>query len=398
MNGPKTAYVATVYSHLANFHIPFMKMLQSRGCEVHAYASPDHCKHEVEGAAIPCRDISFSRSPLSLDNAKALRELTRWLRREKYDIVHVHTPNASVVCRIAARLAGCPLVVYTAHGFHFYRGAPRLNWLLYYSMERILSRWTDVLITINGEDYRRARTFPVRGRVAYIPGVGVDAGKFGASGAGRSDALRAELGADEMTFVVLCVAELNDNKNQRQLILAIQELARRGVPAIAVLAGVGEREAELRSLAKECRVEERVRFAGFRRDIPELMRAADAVVLLSKREGLPKAVLEAMAAGKPIVVTDVRGSRDLVASGENGFVVPVGDAAATADALGRLCADPAMRKEFGAQSLSRAERYDIERIKGLLMEAYSGKTLPPELADSKSSERVGVYEQTLSVK
>ncbi|GJM69130.1 hypothetical protein HMSSN036_13460 [Paenibacillus macerans] len=232
------------------------------------------------------------------------------MRRERYELVHVHTPNAGAICRLAAAWAGGGKVLYTAHGFHFYSGAPWRNWLLYYPLERLMARFTDVLITINREDYERAARFPVRGKAAYLPGVGVDLGEFAPASAAEAARLRRELGLAPGDFAILCIAELNGNKNQRQLLEALRELRGRAVPAVLLLAGTGGRERHYRRLAEDLGLREAVRFLGYRKDIPQLLQAADVLALSSRREGLPRALLEGLAAGKPLVATDVRGSRD----------------------------------------------------------------------------------------
>ncbi|GIP49235.1 glycosyl transferase family 1 [Paenibacillus sp. J53TS2] len=400
----KAAYVATVYAHLAAFHLPFMSDLRDAGFTVHAYAAPDHGRADVDHAGFECRDLPFSRNPLAPGNLRALRELIGWLKRERYDLIHVHTPNASVVCRLAARLAGQPFskVVYTAHGFHYYAGAPWRNRLLYYPLERFLSRWTDVLVTINREDERQASAFPVRGRSVYVPGVGVDLPLHSALEDGERERLRRELGLAPDDFAVLCVAELNRNKNQGQLIGAIAELRRRGLPAVLLLAGIGGEEARCRQLAAESGAAQAVRFLGYRRDVPQLLQAADAVALLSRREGLPKALLEGLAAGKPLVATEVRGSRDLVVPGRNGYLVPVGDVSAAAAALERLQQDAGLRGRMGEYSRKLAGLYDLERIcrdltavyAGLgLMERAEARRVRPRLGEAEEGE---AYDQALS--
>lgn len=399
----KAAYIATVYAHLAAFHLPFMSDLRDAGFAVHASAAPDRGREEVDAAGFECRDLPFSRNPLAPGNLRALRELVGWLKRERYDLIHVHTPNASVVSRLAARLAGRPYpkVVYTAHGFHFYTGAPWLNWLLYYPPERLASRWTDVLITINREDERRAAAFPGRGRSVYVPGVGVDLPLH----AGHEDVacqrLRRDLSLAPDDLAVLCIAELNRNKNQAQLIRAIGELRRRGVPAVLLLAGAGPEEARCRQLAAEHGIAQAVRFLGYRRDVPQLLQAVDVVALLSRREGLPKALLEGLAAGKPLLATAVRGSRDLVVPGRNGYLVPVGDVPAVAAALERLHQDAGLRRRMGEYSRKLAGLYDLDRIRRDVSAIYADLGLfertearkdQPHL---KGAEGGGAYDQAV---
>lgn len=366
----KAAYVATVYSHLAAFHLPFMEDLRHEGFEVHAYGSPDPRREKVSSKGFECRDISFSRRPLSWGNARALFQMIRWLRKEKYDLIHVHTPNASLITRLAAFLTGCRGVVYTAHGFHFHTGASRLAWLIYYPLERFMSRFTDSLITINQEDYDRASSFPVRGQLIYLPGVGVDVSALSPNPDMKLEELRRELGISSAALVILCVAELNRNKNQQQLIHAVHRLIQRGVPATLLLAGVGTEEENLIKLCQQLDVEEQVKFLGYRQDIQELMQAADVLALVSRREGLPKVLLEGLAAEKPILATDVRGSRDLVIHGDNGYVIPVDDFEAAADALLELYENPQLRPQMGKRSGKMASRYDVKLIRSMMREVY----------------------------
>jgi glycosyltransferase involved in cell wall biosynthesis len=389
MKSQKVAYVATVYSHLAVFHMPFMEKLKSQGNEVHAYASPDHCKEDMHQESIDCRDIPFSRNPLAINNFKALFMLTRWFKREKYDLIHVHTPNASVICRIAARLAGCESVIYTAHGFHFFKGAPWINWLIYFPVEWIMSLWTDVLITINHEDYNRARNFPVRKKVVYVPGVGVDVQTYRSIGGRETNELRRELGLNGSGFVVLCIAELNRNKNHEQLIYSIHEMSQQGIPVVCLLAGTGDRESALKALVSQLNLEKTILFLGFRKDIPQLMQLADTVTLLSKREGLPKVLLEAMASGKPMVVTEVRGSRELVTSQVNGYKVPLGEVAKTVLAFTELYNNTELRKEMGRNSYEQASLYDIHEIMAKLEEVYADKSKLPAAPISSQTKGEG---------
>ncbi|AZN43301.1 glycosyltransferase family 4 protein [Paenibacillus albus] len=367
----KAAYVATVSSHLTYFHIPFMKMLEQRGFEVHAYASPDHTQVDLEKQAIDLRNITFSRNPISIRNLRALAQLTRAFRKERYDLIHVHTPVASIICRLAAKLAGCKNVFYTAHGFHFFKGASWLNWLVYYPAEWLMSKWTDVLITINEEDHQRASRFPIRGKVVYVPGVGVDTSRYRGMDKTRYIQLREELGIDKSIFTIICVAEYIPRKNHEQLLHAIKEMNQNGIPVVCLLAGVGVNEQAMKDLASRLGIAHVVRFLGFRRDVGELMQIADAAVLLSRQEGLPKMLMEAMSAGKPLVVTDVRGNRELVTMFENGFKVAVDDAAGTAQALTELSENVNLRDRMGKSSLEKSEKLDLKHIELLLGQLYA---------------------------
>ncbi len=369
MMSHKVAFIATVYRHLEAFHLPFINLLQKKGCEVHAYAAPDHGKEGVRQQNVICHDIPFQRSPFHLGNVKAFKRLYQSFKEEQFDLIHVHTPVAGILGRLAAKMVGIPCVIYTAHGFHFFQGAPLLNWVLYYPAERLVARWTDYLITINDEDFKRAQRFPVRKKVMYVPGVGVDTNEFYFSNKEEvRRQKREELGISDNDFVILSVAELNENKNIAQLIDAMSYMKQKLVKCLVV--GDGNSREKLEKKANELGLAETVYFLGFRRDVPELMAFSDVVTLLSKREGLPRALIEGLAAGKPIVTTNVRGNRDLVENGVNGYVVSLGDTQRTVKAFMELLNDRGLRTNMGKMSFEKVQQYDIANILKKMEELY----------------------------
>jgi glycosyltransferase involved in cell wall biosynthesis len=392
---PKVALVASIYGHLTGFHLPYIQLLQKHGCEVHAYAMFGTEKTKLAEWGVVCHDIPFCRSPLKWGNGKALLQLIKSFRIEKFQMVHVHTPVAALLGRIAARLTRVPFTLYTAHGLHFYKGAPLANWIIYYPVEWFMSRWTDILITINREDYERVRRFPVRMRSEYVRGVGLDTQIYKGlldSPKELRESKRRELGIASDAFILLCIAELNQNKNQKQLLEAVQILVQRGRLVHCLLAGTGEMEVKLREYAHESGVEDHIHFLGYRKDIPELLTVCDAVCLASRREGLPRAVMEAMAAGKPVVGTRIRGIRDLVVDGETGFLVPFADAGLTADALMQLVDYPDLAVRMGLAGQRAVEQFAITAIvdemetiylQGLRKAAATVLAVSPELVGTK---------------
>ncbi len=256
--------------------------------------------------------IDTSRSPLSIGNLKAIKQLKKLVAKEKYDIVHCHTPVAAMCTRLACRKARKKgtKVFYTAHGFHFYKGAPLKNWILYYPVEKICARFTDVLITINKEDYALAQKKMKAKRVVYVPGVGIDLTKFG-QGVIDKSAKCKELGIPEDATFLLSVGELNENKNHETAIRAIKDL-----DVYYIIAGKGKLQGYLQNLIDELGLTDRVKLLGFRNDVAELCQTADIYVLPSIREGLNVSVMEAMASGLPCVVGNIRGNTDLI--DENG--------------------------------------------------------------------------------
>lgn len=362
-NSKKVAFVASVYSHLKGFHLPFMKLLQDKGCEVHAFGGGVQGKSGIEQAGVICHDISFHRNPFKVENVQALRGLIFGFKQYKFDVVHLHTPVASILGRVAAGVAGVPSVMYTAHGFHFYKKAPISYWMFYYPVERLMAHWTDFLITMNQEDYEKAMNFSVRKEVLYVPGVGLDLEKY--SMPEDENVLvskRNELGLAKDDFIILCVAELIPRKNHIQLIKAIEKLIDQGKDVQCLLVGNGDGSEVLTDYVSEHKLETNIHFLGFRRDIPQLLAAADVVALLSIHEGLPRVLMEAMAVGKPIVATNIRGNRDLVEDGQTGILVPPGDVGAVVSALMKLRECPELRIRMGQNSKERVKQYDLNNV------------------------------------
>ncbi len=368
----KVLFVATVFTHLAAFHIPFMKLLQSWGYEVHAAASPEEGrKEEVEAAGVVCWDIPFVRSPGNPKNFFAYQELRGLLSRECYNLVHVHTPMAAWLGRLAAKRTHQGPVLYTAHGFHFYKGAPLPYWLFYYPAERLAARWTDGLIVMNDEDFTRAKRmgFKEGKNLFFVHGVGVDLDRFSPD-KGKADRVRKELKIGQEEIVITYVAEFTPTKNHEMLLRAWSEITRKTDQVQLLLVGDGrlrrglEREVAQRGLSK-------VQFLGFRRNVPEILAASDIVVQVSKREGLPRAVMEAMAAGKPVVATDVRGNRDLVEHGITGLLVKLGDTGGLAKALLHLINNPELRKQMGEAGREKIQDYSLDRVIQEMAEIYA---------------------------
>lgn len=363
----KVLFVATVLrGHVLVFHLPYMKWFQEQGYEVHLC-----CRNDTEKPveSVPYCDkfieLPFERSPLNKGNLKVYGQLKKIIDRGDYDLIHCNTPVGGMLGRLCARSARKKgtRVVYTAHGFHFFNGAPAKNWLLFYPAERFLSRFTDLLITINGEDFRRAQTFHAR-KAVMVNGVGVDLSRFEET-VDRA-AVRRELGIGANDHVLICVGEHSTRKNHETVLRAAQKLP----GAHVLLCGVGEKQQELEQLSQELEIAERIHFLGFRRDVPKLLMASDVFVFPSLQEGLPVSQMEAMAAGLPCVVSDVRGNADLVQNGEGGFLHKPTDADGMADSIAMLLGDPALRENMGRRNRREMERYSLQAVLAQMEELY----------------------------
>ncbi len=255
--------------------------------------------------------LSYTRTPFAAGNVIAIEKIRKLVKQRNYDIVHCHTPIAAFCTRVACRglRRKGTKVFYTAHGFHFYSGAPIKNWLVYFLAEWLCSWWTDVLITINLEDYKRAGRHLHAKKTVYVPGVGIDTSRYENKTANR-EYKRKELGIPADSRMILSVGELNPNKNHETVIRAVSEI--RDSKIHYLIAGDGELKEHLEKVASELKISDRVHLSGYRNDMMELYKCADLLIHPSFREGLSVAIMEAMAAGLPVICSDIRGNRDLI--------------------------------------------------------------------------------------
>ncbi len=370
---PSALFVTTVPITLEAFLTPFSEYFRGQGWRIDALANGASSAERIAGSFDQRYDVGWSRNPLAprnfLGSAKTVREL---VRQNRYDIVHVHTPIAAFVTRYALRsLKGAerPAVIYTAHGFHFFEGGSRAGNMAYRTMERAAAPWTDFLVTINDEDTRAARSLGLpASQVRHIPGIGVDLTRFseGKIPLEQARAVREGLDVDPSDFMLTMIAELAPVKRHDHLLAA---LALTTNPAIRlVLVGDGPLESELREKTLALGITEKVRWAGYRRDVPAILAASDALALVSEREGLPRSVLEAMAAGTPVIGTRTRGITDAVES--TGWIVAKDDVAALASAIDEAASNPDLTRQRGELARERAELFALPRIIDAYEELY----------------------------
>ena len=279
------------------------------------------------------------------------------INQNNYDIIHCHSPIGGVIARLAnrnSRNKGTKMI-YTAHGFHFYKGAPLKNWLIYYPVERLLAKYTDVLIAINKEDFQSATSLLKVKRVEYLPGVGIDIDKFNGIEVDK-ELKRNQLGLLKDTFILLSVGELNKNKNQEVVIRALADINNTDIHY--VICGKGVLEKNLKNLSKELGVENQVHFLGFRKDISEICKIVDLFVFPSYREGLSVALMEAMAAGLPIVCSNIRGNVDLINHGINGFLVEPHNVNGFTKYIDKIISDRAIQMSMSNKNLELVKNYD----------------------------------------
>lgn len=362
----KVLIVSTVSRQFYLFEQVNIEILKEMGYEVHAAANFSDRNERLDKLGIIEHPIDIQRSPFALKNIVAYKQLYNLMKEQEFDLVHCHSPVGGVLARLAAKKANIKKVIYTAHGFHFCKGAPLINWLLFYPIERWLSRYTNTLITINREDYKRAKSFKSC-KVEYVPGIGIDTVGYGSCTVDRA-AKRKELGISDEDIVILSVGELSKRKNHQAVIKSLASVKSDNIKYI--LCGTGKKDKLLKSLTKKNGLENKIIFLGFRNDIAEIMASSDIFVMPSLREGLPVAMMEAMACGLPIVCSNIRGHTDLIKNNKGGFLVAAGDEDGYAKALEKLVEDKNLRLSFGAFNKKRVKHNDRHIIKRKMKDIY----------------------------
>lgn len=368
----KVLFVATVVRlHINMFHKPFIRWFHDQGWQVDVAANNDY--EDKSECVIPYCDhfhcMPFERSPIKKGNLEAYKQLKALLDKEHYDIIHCHTPMGSVIARLAAASARNrgTKVIYTAHGFHFFKGAPLWNWLMYYPIERVLAHKTDLLLTMNREDYDRARTFRAK-RVELVNGVGMDLNRFAEASPEEKQAVRQMLGLREEDTFAISVAQLIKRKNHTVLIQAIAKLHD---PRFHLfICGDGAQEQELKDQANALGVGRQIHFLGFRKDVYKLCGAADLFLFASLQEGLPVAVMEAMACGLPIVASNIRGNCDLIDPGKGGYLVAPTDADGFVSAIQNAMDNRDNLAQMRIYNLDKVQRYGIEAVMAQMTGIY----------------------------
>ncbi len=364
----KILQVCAVDFTLYHFLVPLVRGMANAGHEVVAACGDGPLAARVRAEGIRVEAVTFARSLFGLRRHwRAYKSLLGLLRRERFDMVHVHTPVAALIGRLAARRARVSRIVYTAHGFYFHEHMPAWKRGLFVALEWVGGRFTDVLFTQAEEDAATARRLNLcRGRVIEAIGNGVDTNRFRPlENVAERVAVRANFSTATDAVVIAVVGRLVAEKGYRELFEAMRQVD-------AILWVIGERlgtdhaqdiGVEIDAARDDPVLATRIRMLGQRTDVETILQGADIFVLPSHREGMPRSIIEAMMTGLPVVATDIRGSREEVVDGETGLLVPVRDAAALAKALNQLVADADRRQGMGAAGRARAhDLYDENKV------------------------------------
>ena len=364
----KVLFVATVDSHIVNFHIPYLKWFKEEGYEVHVATS--------ENSVIPYTDnkhiVSFCRKPFKINNIKAYFSLKKLIENNEYELIHCHTPVGGVITRLAGRKVRKKKtkIIYTAHGFHFYKGAGIKSWLLFYFIEKWMSKYTDCLITLNKEDYNIAKNKFKAKETILINGVGVNTEEFTQQTKIEKEELRNKYNYKKDDFILLYAADITYRKHHDLLIESIN-LIKEKIPEIKLLlAGDGDYINKYKEISKKYKLEKEVNFLGHRNDISNLMKLSDIGVSSSRQEGLPVNVMEAMAVGLPLIVTNCRGNRDLIKNDINGYVVGINDPIEFSEAILKLYQSKEKREEFSKENIQAIKKYSLDIIMKDMIKVY----------------------------
>lgn len=363
----KVLYVTTVSRTINAFLIPHINMLLDNGYEVHCACSIDKpVDKELQRRGVKIFEVPFSRNPLGIGNIKAFIKLEELQRINDYDIVHVHTPIAAIYGRLLKLNFPSLRVIYTEHGYHFLKGGSKLGWILYYPIEKIMAKFTDVTININKEDYEITKEKLKPKKCYLLNGVGLDLDKYKKLSSKEIQEKRKEFGLKDKDFVVLMVAEINKNKNHIQLINAM-DILKDKYPNIKVLCiGDGTLKESLEKQIILRNLQNNIFMLGYRLDVNKLINISDIGILLSRREGLPRNIMEFMACGRKVIATDIRGCRDLICDETIGTLVNVDDYESTAKAIEKYY----ILNDKSFEVSEEIRKYDIESINSELLKIY----------------------------
>lgn len=369
MKQKKVLIVASVVSFIEWFNKENVNYLNKmKECELHIACNFDYMDdtdeertkayiENIKSEGVILHNIHFARSPFSTQNIDCYKQLKKIINGCNFDLIHVHTPTVGILTRLAARRSrkSGTTVMYTCHGFHFHNAAPIKNWLMFYPMERLMSKFCDYIVTINKEDFNRAKTFHAP-NVRYIPGVGVNINRIKDCHIDRKEYKR-KIEVPEDCILVLSIGEMIERKNHEVIIRALAKM--KNLNVYYAICGKGPLEKYLKQLAKELGVGERVKFLGFRCDIPELCNTADISAFPSRIEGLGLAGIEAMAAGVPLVSSNVHGILDYVIDGKTGYAKKPDDIDGFAEAISMLAINDTLRNEMASNCYSAVEPFEI---------------------------------------
>lgn len=368
----KALIVASVGRFLNAFERNDIGILQSIGvlidCAVNQYTDENNIEDIIKIENVNVLDVPFPRTPFSSKNIISYKKIRETITKGKYSLIHCHTPVASFITRMAIGKNNNSKVIYTAHGFHFYKGAPKKNWIMFFPAEWISSFRTDVLITITIDDYIFAKKHMHAKKVYYVPGVGIDTGKFYVNRETQIERkILKKYDINDSDFVIISVGELNVNKNHQ---IVIKAMAKMNDPRVHYcIAGHGDLFDELQQIVNDLNLTEKVHLLGQRSDVKDLLKEADIYALPSIREGLNVSLMEAMASGLPCICGDIRGNNDLIVNGKGGKRINVMDIGEWVLAIKEM-KEQNIRREMGKFNSKYIKQFDLKVVHEQMKKIY----------------------------
>ncbi len=368
----KLLFISNISNSVGSFAVASIAAAKRCGFEFYYASNWDDATEEQMAAdeqrfGIKLFHMDLDRSPYSTKNMKAYKQLVDFIKQEKIDYIHCNTPVGGFLGRLAGEKCHVKKILYQAHGFHFYNGAPKKNWMIYYPIEKWLAKKTDTIVTINNEDFERAKTFKLKnnGHVYYVPGVGMDLSQYDVPDAVRV-IKRKELDLNDTDFALISMGDLINRKNYK---IAIEVVAKLNNPNVHYyICGEGPEEQNLKELTNNLEIEKQVHFLGYRNDIKELLKAADTFLFTSKQEGLARSLMEAMASKIPCVVSKIRGNTELICDGVSGFLCTNVDEYVRS--LKKLVQYPELREQFVEKSYDNLKNFSIEKVEDCIVDIY----------------------------
>lgn len=370
----KILFISNISNKITNFVIPSIEASQKLGYEFHFAAN---CTGAIDDASkynITIHHIDLERNPFNSKNIEAYRQMLTLMEDESFDVIHCNTPIGGILGRVCGKKAKVPKIIYTAHGFHFYKGAPLVNKTLFKWAEMNMAHYTDALITMNNEDYNAAQKFKLRnnGNIYFVPGVGVDTKQFRIDSV-DSAGLKNSLGLMENDTILIAMGDLIARKNYGASIKAIAKARNKNLKFL--ICGKGPELDSLKKLASKMNLENQIHFLGFRKDIKELMTIADIFLFSSYQEGLPRSMMEAMSAGLPCIASEVRGNVDLIEEGKGGYLCKPDDIEEFARTINLVSEDSKMRRKMGKSNLETIKKFDVDNVKKEMKKIYENELL-----------------------
>lgn len=372
----KILVITTTDNMIWQFLVPHIEMLKNSGATVDCVCAKTGFFYDdlVNKFGLNVVNINFTRFPFTLKNFKGRKKLLKMCNEKQYDLIYCHQPVGGVMGRMVGKKLKIP-VVYVAHGFHFFKGCPIKNKILYKTIEKHYSKYTTSLVTMNEEDFSAAKQMKAK-HVYKINGIGVDLEKYKKIKGFDRESFRSSLGIAKDDFVVLSIGELNKNKNTLMLLDSICYLKNKYLEQNKtfniryLICGQGKLQKKYENKINRLGLQNEVKLVGFQKEIQKFIQCSDIYIMPSLREGLPKSIMECMVQGLPVVASNIRGCRDLVGENEGGILCKPTSYVEFANAIDSLCTNKDLYKEYSARNLKEIEKYSLENVLAQMGEIF----------------------------